>query len=70
MSRDERATLIREKFVRGKHVWSICGRIRPLVYLGAYASPKAARHVGWIPVPERPRFHARSLLRSARIASS
>lgn len=70
MSKDERAALIRERFVGGKHVWSLCGRVRPLVYIGAYASPKAARHVGWVPVPERSRFRGQSFLRNARSRSS
>ena len=69
MPRDERAALIREKFVRGKGVWSICARIRPLVYLSAYASPEAARHVGYVPVRERARFRGRALLRGARIGT-
>jgi hypothetical protein len=72
MSKDERKALIREKFVSGKHIWSICGRVRPLVYIGAYASPKAARHVGWIPVPERARFRDLALhdVRGIRRSSS
>ena len=56
MTRRERARLIRERFIGGGGVWAVCGRIRPIVYLGAYASPAARRHVGWVEVRERPRF--------------
>ncbi len=69
MSREERVELIRDKFVGGAHIWALCGRIRPLVYLGAYASPTAGRHVGWVPVPERARFGGRPSPMAARVPS-
>jgi hypothetical protein len=54
-SRAERARLLRE----GPHasVASLFRRVRPLVILGAYASAKARRRVGWIEVEDRARFH-------------
>jgi hypothetical protein len=53
-SRVERARLLRE----GSHtaVVSLFRRVRPLVVLGAYASPKARRRVGWVEVRDRARF--------------
>jgi hypothetical protein len=69
MSKPERAVLIREKFIGGKHVWAVCGRIRPLVYIGAYASTNAARHVGWVPVHERPRFRRLAQIRTPQSSS-
>jgi hypothetical protein len=51
-----RARVIRERFASNGRVWALCRRIRPLVLLGAYASPDARRRVGWIDVPDRPRF--------------
>jgi hypothetical protein len=56
LSRHERAAFMREKLVGGEHVWSICARIRPLVYIGAYSSSTATAHVGFTPVSERARF--------------
>ena len=56
MTRGERVRLIRERFIGGTGVWEVCGRIRPIVYLGAYASPAARRHVGWVEVRDRARF--------------
>jgi hypothetical protein len=54
-SRAERARLLRD----GSHaaVASLFRRARPLVVLGAYASPSARRRVGWIEVRDRARFH-------------
>ncbi len=50
LSRAERRCFLRA------HGSSLCGRVRPLVYIGAYASLIAARSVGFVPVPERSRF--------------
>ncbi len=69
MSRDERARLMRDKMVDGSHIWGVCGRIRPLVYLGAYASPAARNDVGWVPVPERARFRVRRARTAADVTS-
>lgn len=54
-SRAERARLLR----KGSHpaVASLFRRVRPLVILGAYASAKARRRVGWVEVGDRSRFH-------------
>lgn len=56
-SRAERARLLRE----GPHasiasVTSLFRRVRPLVLLGAYATPRARRRVGWVEVQDRSRF--------------
>lgn len=54
-SRAERARLLR----KGSHAAaaSLFRRVRPLVVLGAYASARARRRVGWVEVGDRARFH-------------
>ncbi len=55
-TKEQRTRFIREKVATGGHLWVLCRRIRPLIHLGAYATPDARRRVGWIEVENRVRF--------------
>lgn len=54
-TRAERSRMLRG-VVGHPRVASLYRRVRPLVVLGAYASPRARTSVGWIEVPDRRRF--------------
>jgi hypothetical protein len=59
-SHAERAGLLRDGLhPRLAFVTSLFRRVRPLVILGAYATPAARRRVGFIEVADRARFHLR-----------
>jgi hypothetical protein len=54
MTRDERIAFVNARLAHEpNHIWAICSRIRPLVYLGTYASPSARQAVGFIEVGDR-----------------
>jgi hypothetical protein len=58
---ERRRALIEKRWIAGRHLWGICGKVRDLVVLGAYGDGRAA--TGYVPVPLRARF--RDLRRTA-----
>jgi hypothetical protein len=54
-----RRRLVAERFVGGRWIWALCGKIRHLIYLGAYGDDGAAAAVGFVPWPARPRYRDR-----------
>ncbi len=54
----QRRDLMERKFIHGRHVWAICGKIKQLVHLGVYGSPQAEPAVGFVRWEERPRYRA------------
>jgi hypothetical protein len=59
---DARRDIVRHKWMGGRHVWRICGKVRNLVLLGAYGDREASARTGYVPVPLRPRFQKRATL--------
>jgi hypothetical protein len=57
---DARRDIVRHKWMGGRHVWRICGKVRNLVLLGAYGDREASARTGYVPVPLRPRFIKRA----------
>jgi hypothetical protein len=54
-----RRALVARRYVGGRGVWSLCGKIRHLVYLGAYGDERANPAVGFVPWPLRARSRQR-----------
>lgn len=55
MSTERRRALIETRWIAGRHLWRICGKVRDLIVLGVYADGCAAV-TGYVPVPLRARF--------------
>jgi hypothetical protein len=55
LSLARRRALVERRWIAGKHVWRICGKVRDLVLLGAYGDGRAVA-TGYVPVPLRSRF--------------
>lgn len=62
LPRDARRAIVRDKWMHGRHVWRICGKVRNLVILGGYGDKSAAARTGYVQVPLRPRFQKRAAL--------
>lgn len=60
LSAEQRRELAREYLASDKRFWRLAGKIRILVYLGAYGDPKAHEPTGFVPVPLRTRFRKRA----------
>ena len=45
-----------ERWMGGRGLDRICGKVRNLVILGLYGDARAAKATGYVPVPLRPRF--------------
>lgn len=57
---DQRRELAEEYLASDRWLWRLAGKIRILVYLGAYGDPEASRATGFVPVPLRARFRKQS----------
>jgi hypothetical protein len=61
---EQRRALARDRMMQGGRLWSLCGKIRFLVYVGAYGDERAAnRATGYVPVPLRARLKREPLPR-------
>jgi len=68
LSVEHRRALIERRWIAGKHIWRICGKVRDLVVLGAYGDGRAVA-TGYVPVPLRSRFrHLRRRDAAAEVA--
>lgn len=52
----ERRKLAEEYLASDKRIWRLAGKIRILVYLGAYGDVEASKATGFVPIPLRARF--------------
>jgi hypothetical protein len=55
MSLEERRSYVRDKLKAGGFPWSMCAKVRYLVYACAYATPAAERATGFVPFERRRR---------------
>jgi hypothetical protein len=57
LSVTERRRLVEERMVAGGRLWSVVGKIRFIVRMGAYGDARAANpDTGFVPIPLRRRF--------------
>jgi hypothetical protein len=69
LSVDERRALARDRMMQGGRLWSLCGKIRFLTYVGAYGDERAAnRETGYVPIPLRSRLKRESQVRGPTLA--
>jgi hypothetical protein len=55
LDRRDRRTLVDERLIGGRHLWSICAKVKLLVTVGIYGDRKAHPAIGFVPIRIRPR---------------
>ena len=58
LSAEQRRDVAEKHLSSDRFPWRVAGKVRFLVYLGAYGDPRAAAPTGFVPVEERERFVA------------